>query len=98
MPENRRKTGQFKKGVSGNPGGRPKTDERVTKALRAASVDAAQVLIDIMNDPEIPAKIRVTAATAVLDRVYGKPTQHVEAQADTSIHMILDKSLEEYAN
>jgi len=38
---------------------------------------AIQTLADIMQDPSQPARARVAAAEALLDRGYGKPTQPI---------------------
>jgi hypothetical protein len=77
----------FIRGQSGNPGGRPKRPKtiearRVIADMKAAARELTQQAIDtlaaIMNDPKAPAAARVSAATAILDRGHGKPTQAVE--------------------
>lgn len=68
---------QFVKGQSGNPGGRPK-DNGLRELCRAHTPKAVETLVKIMQNGKSPAAARVTAACALLDRGYGKPTQHTE--------------------
>jgi hypothetical protein len=63
----------FVKGQSGNPGGRPKEDGEVKRLAREFGAEAVQRLADIMRGDN--PKVAVTAAVALLDRGYGKPTQ-----------------------
>lgn len=86
-PENRTASGRFAKGVSGNPGGRPKQSEDVVEACRAKSAEAIQVLSEIMMNKNAKDTDRIRAAEAILDRAWGKPYQAVEIDsgADTSI-------------
>ena len=70
----------FEKGVSGNPGGRPRVLGDVQELARQQSPQAINTLADIMSDEKAPPAARVAAANALLDRGYGKPTQLV-AQA-----------------
>src|SRR4029453_17593723 len=70
----------FRKGVSGNPGGRPKVLGDVQELARQKSPEAINTLVGIMNNEKAPPAARVAAAKALLDRGYGKPTQLV-AQA-----------------
>lgn len=70
--------GRFAKGVSGNPGGRPREVGDVRDLARARTVEAITVLSDIMNDPDTPPAARVTAAVALLDRGWGRPQQGIE--------------------
>lgn len=69
---------RFQAGKSGNPGGR--NDISAIKALARDKADAAlDTLVQIAGDKAAPAAARVAAATAILDRGYGKPAQMVTA-------------------
>src|SRR5262245_40076586 len=70
----------FKKGQSGNPGGRPKVIAEVKELARAHTADAIQTLVSIMTNPKSAPAARVSAANALLDRGYGKPPQHITGQ------------------
>jgi hypothetical protein len=67
----------FPKGVSGNPGGRPKVLGDVQELARHKSPEAITTLANIMLDEKAPPAARVAAANALLDRGYGKPTQPI---------------------
>jgi hypothetical protein len=67
----------FPKGVSGNPGGRPKVLGDVQELAREQSPQAINTLAEIMNNEKTPPAARVAAANALLDRGYGKPTQPI---------------------
>ena len=41
---------------------------------------AIETLVSVMEDPKSPAAARVAAAQGLLDRGYGKPTRHIEAE------------------
>jgi hypothetical protein len=82
-----RRSTSFKSGVSGNPGGRPKRPQTIearriiidVKALaRECAPQAISTLEAIMLDPKAPPAARIGAATAILDRAYGRPGQAVE--------------------
>jgi hypothetical protein len=83
MPRGGLRSTSFKKGQSGNPGGRRRRPEArklyadVKAAARELTQDAIDVLAAIMRDPRAPAAARVSAASAVLDRGHGKPAQAV---------------------
>jgi hypothetical protein len=72
-PQNRANAGQFKKGQSGNPGGRVKVDPDVKEALKAACPRAAERLVELMESPD--EAVAMKAAATILDRVHGKPAQ-----------------------
>jgi len=72
----------FKPGQSGNPGGRPKLPPEIVelRALaRQHTTEAVQAIIAVMNDEEAPSSARVSAASEVLDRGWGRATATVEA-------------------
>jgi hypothetical protein len=79
-PPKRKLTGRpFPKGVSGNPGGRPKADlEKVRKAARAAGVEAIEKLISLMRTGSD--KVAYLAAEAILARGFGRPAQTLEME------------------
>lgn len=87
----------FEKGQSGNPGGRKKMPEEVKEILRAAAPKAAELLVQMLDDPATPAKLRLQAAETVLDRVYGKASQPIEGNIDNKIEIIMG-GLERYAD
>src|ERR1044072_2746251 len=67
----------FQKGTSGNPGGRPRELGDVQELARERSPDAINTLAAIMDDQKAAPAARVSAAKALLDRGYGKPTQPI---------------------
>jgi hypothetical protein len=72
----------FPKGISGNPGGRPKVLGNVQELARQRSPEAIETLVTIMNNEKAPPPARVAAANALLDRGFGKPTQPMSHLAD----------------
>ena len=71
----------FRKGQSGNPGGRPKILADVRELARAHTAKALNTLVEIVENKKSPPAARVAAANSLLDRGYGKP----EAKIDASI-------------
>ena len=74
----------FKKGQSGNPGGRPKVIAEVKELARAHTGEAIGTLVSIMTNPKYAPASRVSAANALLDRGYGKPPQHITGEGGPS--------------
>ena len=74
----------FKKGQSGNPGGRPKVIAEVKELARAHTGEAIETLVSIMTNPKFAPAARVSAANALLDRGYGKPPQHITGEGGPS--------------
>lgn len=64
------------KGYCGNPGGRPAIPQEVKDSCRAASMEAVNVLLELMRGKNgkhpVPAIVRARAAEAILDRAWGK--------------------------
>jgi hypothetical protein len=65
----------FKKGQSGNPGGRPKEDDELKKLARVHTKDALERLVFWMQSDN--PKASVSASNSLLDRGYGKPSQAI---------------------
>ena len=70
----------FAPGNKANPGGRPKTDERVRAALDALTPTAVAELRRLLKDKTTPRKIRAQVAMYVVDRKLGKPTTQITAE------------------
>jgi len=80
-PENRnvsgrRGNGTFAPGCSGNAGGRPKSAETVRDLARSHTELAVSALVAIAEGGQSESA-KVAAATAILDRGWGRPTQPV---------------------
>lgn len=96
IPTNKAISGRFQKGVSGNPGGRPAMAPDVKEALEAASVSAARRLVELV-DCEDP-RVALMASNSLLDRLYGKPSQTVDAKVQaTDVSAIHLQILQEIA-
>jgi hypothetical protein len=68
----------FKKGQSGNPGGRPKTIKEVQELAREQTVPSIKALADNLTDPS--GAIRNAAAEALLNRGWGKAPQVITGE------------------
>ena len=66
----------FEPGKSGNPGGRPKVVHEVRELAQQHTTAAIERLVRAMNGNDD--RIAIAAATALLDRAVGKPTQATE--------------------
>ena len=82
IPPKKRGNPAWTKGVSGNPAGDRdnKLKHLVLRYARSKSVQAIKRLAEIMVDPKASYGVQVTAATAVLDRAWGKPKQTVDVE------------------
>ena len=77
---------KFQKGVSGNPGGRPKLPDEMKELFRAKAPEAFEVLVKHLraSDP----RVSVAAAREILDRAYGKPVQSINVDREERIKLI----------
>ena len=73
-PQNRDKAGRFQKGVSGNPGGRPKKPPELEQYAK----DAPAKLRAIADDPDTPVKIKADIEKFFYEAVYGKAPQAID--------------------
>ena len=75
-PENRTETGKFKKGVSGNPGGRPKKPVEIEEYARRAPAE----LKAIAENPDTPVKVRSDIWKFFYEAQYGKAPQAIDVE------------------
>lgn len=68
---------KFVKGQSGNPTGRPKEDVEVKKYARQYGIEALNKLLELMRTGT-DERTQSSAAQAILDRGFGKPSQEME--------------------
>lgn len=73
--------GQFTKGRSGNPRGRPKSDLLVRELVAAKTRDGATIvatLVEVMTDRDARGSERVAAARELGDRLWGSAPKSIE--------------------
>ena len=89
----RNNKGQFVKGVSGNPSGRPK-NQTFTKELRmfmteidsVMGVQRLEYLVNVLFAKACDGDL--TAIKMIMDRVDGLPTQHIETRTYDTIKVV----------
>lgn len=87
----------FVKGQSGNPGGKSKVlaDGRtLTDLAREHTPKAVQALVDVLANSEASDAAKVSAATAILDRGWGRPKQDlgIEMKPDEATAGLLEQA------
>lgn len=70
------------KGESGNPGGRPSGLGEIRDIARQHTDAAIETLVKVMENKEASPSARVAAATALLDRGWGRPAQTINANIE----------------
>ena len=68
--------GRFRAGHSGNAGGRPRDEHKVSELARSYTAEAINTLVDLMRNGKDD-RVRGTAAQALLERGWGKPRVEV---------------------
>ena len=76
LTKSRSANGQFPKGQSGNPGGRPRDEQKVAELARSYTREAIETLSKLMRSGN-DERVRGMAAQALLDRGWGKPKVEV---------------------
>jgi Family of unknown function (DUF5681) len=94
MPRRANST-SFRPGQSGNLNGRPRVLADVQNAAREHATEAIETLARIMRNPKAPAAARISAASALLDRGYGKPLQTVDANNTNVNYVVSDQPMTE---
>src|SRR6266851_908111 len=85
-------------GAGRKPGVPNKASRELKELAREYTEEAVGALVRVLRDKEAPASAQVAAATAILDRGHGKPTQHIDAEHAGSIaHQIAQMTPEERA-
>jgi hypothetical protein len=93
----RRPNGTYLPGVSGNPSGMSRALVEVTDLARQHAPEAMAALVEIATQGKSESA-RVAAATALLDRGYGKPPQAIDStirNANRSVEELTDEELTE---
>ena len=70
----------WKPGQSGNPSGRPKEVGEIRELARQHTAASIKVLAQGLKDEN--GRTRIAAAEVLLDRGWGKATQHIEANVN----------------
>ncbi len=83
----------WKKGQSGNPGGRPKRSEEFVEECRTLADQARNTLVEVMSDPKALAVARVNAAKILIERGYGQASQDMKLNVKSSIDDYTDTEL-----
>jgi hypothetical protein len=71
---------KFVKGESGNPGGRPKGEGEIREIARQHTDAAIRTLVRVMSNKKASHGAQVAAASALLDRGWGRPQQSIRAE------------------
>lgn len=70
--------GGARPGAGRKPGQVSQAKREIAEMAKDHAAKALKVLVDVANSAKAPPAARVSAATAILDRGYGKPRQAVE--------------------
>lgn len=73
-----------KGGPSPNPSGRPKKDLDLAREAQKHAMLAIKTLADVCGNEEAPPASRISAASELLDRGYGRAPQSIKLNAELS--------------
>jgi hypothetical protein len=88
----------FQKGQSGNPGGKSKVvlpdGKTLTDLARDHTAKAVEALVKVIDSSEASDAAKVSAATAILDRGWGRPRQDlgIEMKSDETAASLLEQA------
>ena len=74
--------GRFKKGQSGNPGGRPKMPPDMKAAIQEKTPELLKALFALARQKADP-RVQAVAINELLDRGWGRAAQTVNAKVET---------------
>ena len=69
--------GGKREGAGRKPGMVSKAKQDLVKMAKGYAQEAVETLAEIMRNKQEPSSARISAATALIDRGYGKPTQAI---------------------
>ena len=72
-----RTLGRWKKGQTGNPGGRPKTYPEMRALCQQKTIAGIEAVDEILHDPAQPGSTRVAAWCALRDTGFDRPAQRI---------------------
>jgi hypothetical protein len=80
----------FLPGQSGNPGGRPRSEKKLLEAMYGDNGQHLYRDLDaIRQSPKTAPKLKVQIARFLIERLHGRPQQHVEVDAGASLLELL---------
>jgi hypothetical protein len=71
----------WKKGMSANPGGRPRELKLYRDACKAHTMEALEYMVNVMRDGDQDTRNRLWAAEMIINRAYGKASSEREVEA-----------------
>ena len=86
--------GGFKKGKSGNPGGRPRRLASVMHEARWHTFEAIHTLLKLMRSAESES-VRLNAAEAILNRGWGRPIEALQVDGRFLTKKLADLTTDE---